>query len=109
MKAWAGLGYYSRARNLKKCAGLVASRASSRFPDNEAGLRDLPGVGATTAAAIAAIAFGRKAAVMDGNVERVMSRLFEIRTPLPDSKPEIRVFLEGDWCPPTGQATSRRR
>jgi A/G-specific adenine glycosylase len=95
MKAWAGLGYYSRARNLKKCADLVASRPGSRFPDNEAGLRDLPGVGAYTAAAIAAIAFGRKAAVMDGNVERVMSRLFEIRTPLPDSKPEIRVFLEG--------------
>jgi A/G-specific adenine glycosylase len=95
MKAWAGLGYYSRARNLKKCADLVATEMGARFPDDEAGLRELPGVGAYTAAAIAAIAFERKAAVMDGNVERVMSRLFEIRTPLPDSKPEIRTLLEG--------------
>ena len=95
MKAWAGLGYYSRARNLKKCADLVATEMGGWFPDEEAGLRHLPGVGAYTAAAIAAIAFGRTAAVMDGNVERVMSRLFEIRTPLPDAKPEIRILLEG--------------
>jgi A/G-specific adenine glycosylase len=95
MKAWAGLGYYSRARNLKKCADLVAALPGSRFPDDEDGLRDLPGIGAYTAAAIAAIAFGRKAVVVDGNVERVMSRLFEIRTPLPDSKPEIGALLEG--------------
>lgn len=94
MKAWAGLGYYSRARNLKKCADLVAAEKGGVFPDSEVGLRELPGVGAYTAAAIAAIAFGRPAAVMDGNVERVMSRLYEIRTPLPDSKPEIRSFLE---------------
>jgi A/G-specific adenine glycosylase len=94
MKAWAGLGYYSRARNLKKCADLVASLPGSRFPDDEDGLRGLPGIGAYTAAAIAAIAFGRKAVVVDGNVERVMSRLFEIRTQLPDSKPEIRASLE---------------
>ncbi len=94
MKAWAGLGYYSRARNLKKCADLVAAEKGGVFPDSEAGLRELPGVGAYTAAAIAAIAFGRPAAVMDGNVERVMSRLYEIRTPLPDSKPEIRTLLE---------------
>ena len=95
MKAWAGLGYYSRARNLKKCADLVASLPGSLFPDDEDGLRGLPGIGAYTAAAIAAIAFGRRAVVVDGNVERVMSRLFEIRTPLPDSKAEIRALLEG--------------
>jgi A/G-specific adenine glycosylase len=95
MKAWAGLGYYSRARNLKKCADLVASELGSVFPDSEEGLRELPGIGAYTAAAIAAIAFGHNAAVIDGNVERVMSRLFEIRKPLPDSKPEIRAVLEG--------------
>ena len=94
MKAWAGLGYYSRARNLKKCADLVASELAGAFPDNEESLRELPGVGAYTAAAIAAIAFERKAAVVDGNVERVMSRLFEIRTPLPGSKPEIRSLLD---------------
>jgi A/G-specific adenine glycosylase len=94
MKAWAGLGYYSRARNLKKCADLVAAEFDGRFPDTEERLRDLPGVGTYTAAAIAAIAFGRQAVVIDGNVERVMSRLFEIRTPLPESKPEIRAFLE---------------
>ncbi|HEY6631234.1 MAG TPA: A/G-specific adenine glycosylase [Rhizobiaceae bacterium] len=95
MKAWAGLGYYSRARNLKKCADLVVAELGGRFPDDEAGLRRLPGIGAYTAAAIAAIAFARRAVVIDGNVERVMSRLFEIRTPLPEAKPEIRVLLEG--------------
>jgi A/G-specific adenine glycosylase len=94
MKAWAGLGYYSRARNLKKCADLVAAGMAGRFPDDEASLRALPGVGAYTSAAIAAIAFGRKAVVVDGNVERVMARLFEIRTPLPDAKPEIRALLD---------------
>src|SRR6185369_9400267 len=75
MKAWAGLGYYSRARNLKACADLVA-RLGGRFPGTEAGLRELPGIGTYTAAAIAAIAFDRPAAVVDGNVERVVSRLF---------------------------------
>ncbi len=94
MKAWAGLGYYSRARNLKKCADLVAAAHGGRFPDSEAGLLELPGIGAYTAAAIAAIAFGRKASVMDGNVERVMARLFAIRTPLPEAKREIRVLLD---------------
>jgi len=93
MKAWAGLGYYSRARNLKACAEAVA-RDGGAFPETEAGLRALPGIGPYTAAAVAAIAYGRPAAVMDGNVERVMSRLFEIDTPLPDAKPEIRSLLE---------------
>ncbi len=93
MKAWAGLGYYSRARNLKACADLVA-QSGGRFPDNETGLRELPGIGAYTAAAIAAIAFDRPAAVVDGNVERVISRLYSIETPLSEAKPEIRTLVE---------------
>ncbi|TGV27907.1 A/G-specific adenine glycosylase [Mesorhizobium sp. M4B.F.Ca.ET.143.01.1.1] len=93
MKAWAGLGYYSRARNLKACADLVAQRGG-RFPDTEAGLRELPGIGAYTAAAISAIAFDRPAAVVDGNVERVVSRLNSIATPLSEAKPEIRALVE---------------
>jgi A/G-specific adenine glycosylase len=93
MKAWAGLGYYTRARNLKKCASRVAALPGRLFPDNEAGLRDLPGVGPYTAAAIAAIAFDRPAAVVDANVERVVARLFAVRTPLPEAKAEIRARL----------------
>lgn len=91
MREWAGLGYYSRARNLHACAMTVASEHDGIFPDTEEGLRDLPGIGPYTAAAIAAIAFGRRATVVDGNVERVVSRLFSIETPLPASKPEIRA------------------
>ena len=90
MKAWAGLGYYSRARNLKRCADEVAADHGGRFPDTEEGLRALPGIGPYTAAAIAAIAFDRKAAVVDGNIERVFTRLYEIETPLPSAKTEIR-------------------
>ncbi|RRI05423.1 A/G-specific adenine glycosylase [Mesorhizobium tamadayense] len=93
MKAWAGLGYYSRARNLKACADLLARRGG-RFPDTEAGLKELPGIGVYTAAAIAAIAFDRPAAVVDGNVERVISRLYSIETPLSEAKPEIRALVE---------------
>lgn len=92
MKAWAGLGYYSRARNLKACAEKVAAMGGS-FPDTEEGLRELPGIGAYTAAAIAAIAFGRPAAVVDGNIERVISRLYSIATPLPQAKAEIRALV----------------
>lgn len=91
---WAGLGYYARARNLHRCAQVVAEEHGGRFPDTEEALRGLPGIGAYTAAAIAAIAFDRPAVVVDGNVERVMSRLFNIETPLPDSKPEIRTVAE---------------
>lgn len=94
MKAWAGLGYYSRARNLKKAAEAVVALHGGRFPDTEARLRDLPGIGAYTAAAVAAIAFGRPAAVVDGNVERVVSRLEAISTPLPAAKAEIRAHVE---------------
>ena len=90
MAAWAGLGYYARARNLKKCAEAVAANHGGRFPDTEDGLKALPGIGDYTAAAVAAIAFDRPAAVMDGNVERVISRLFAIATPLPAAKPLMR-------------------
>jgi A/G-specific adenine glycosylase len=91
MKAWAGLGYYSRARNLVACARAVAADFGGQFPDTEDGLRALPGIGPYTAAAIAAIAFDRPAAVVDGNIERVFSRLFRIETPLPAAKAEIRA------------------
>lgn len=93
LKAWAGLGYYSRARNLKKCADLIAADHGGRFPDSEDGLRKLPGIGDYTAAAIAAIAFGRPAAVVDGNVERVVTRFRAIATPLPDAKPLVKDFV----------------
>jgi A/G-specific adenine glycosylase len=89
LAAWAGLGYYARARNLHACAQAVAAQGG--FPDTEDGLRTLPGIGAYTAAAIAAIAFDRPAVVVDGNVERVISRLFAIETPLPAAKPRIRT------------------
>ncbi|KIT16686.1 A/G-specific adenine glycosylase [Jannaschia aquimarina] len=90
MAAWAGLGYYARARNLLACARVVSRDLDGTFPDTEDGLRALPGIGPYTAAAIAAIAFDRPAVVVDGNVERVMARLFAIRTPLPAAKPAIR-------------------
>jgi len=89
MKAWAGLGYYSRARNLKACADAVVREHGGRFPESAAGLRELPGIGAYTSAAIAAIAHDEPAAVVDGNVERVLSRVFAIETPLPAAKKEI--------------------
>jgi A/G-specific adenine glycosylase len=91
MVAWAGLGYYARARNLKRCAEAVASAHDGRFPDTEEGLKALPGIGDYTAAAVAAIAFNRPAAVMDGNVERVISRLFAIDAPLTGSKPQMKA------------------
>lgn len=94
MSAWAGLGYYARARNLIACARAVAGEHGGRFPDAEAALRTLPGIGAYTAAAIAAIAFDRPATVVDGNVERVVARLFAIPDPLPDAKPLIRQHAE---------------
>jgi len=88
MAAWAGLGYYSRARNLAKCAREVAARGG--FPETEAELRELPGLGAYTAAAIASIAFGERAVVVDANVERVVARLFNIEEPLPAARKAIR-------------------
>lgn len=105
MAAWAGLGYYARARNLLACARAVARDHGGVFPDTEAALLALPGVGAYTAAAVAAIAFDRPANVVDGNVERVMSRLFAVETPLPAARPELKrlaaLFVSderpGDW------------
>ncbi|HEV2747656.1 MAG TPA: A/G-specific adenine glycosylase [Allosphingosinicella sp.] len=89
MAAWAGLGYYARARNLIACAKAVAAGPGGRFPATEPELRKLPGIGRYTAAAIAAIAFGRRAVVVDANVERVVARLFALHTPLPAAKAEI--------------------
>jgi A/G-specific adenine glycosylase len=94
MAAWAGLGYYARARNLHKCAGIVTERHGGRFPDTEAALRELPGIGRYTAAAIAAIAFGRRATILDGNVERVVSRVHRVQTPLPKGKAELWALAE---------------
>ncbi|MXY39179.1 MAG: A/G-specific adenine glycosylase [Rhodospirillaceae bacterium] len=90
LHAWQGLGYYARARNLHRCARAVVQEHGGVFPDTEDGLRALPGIGAYTAAAIAAIAFGRPATVVDGNVERVMARLHAVETPLPAAKPVLR-------------------
>jgi A/G-specific adenine glycosylase len=91
LSAWAGLGYYARARNLHACARAVAGRHGGRFPEDEASLLALPGIGRYTAAAIRAIAFDQSASAVDGNVERVIARLFAIETPLPDAKPEIQA------------------
>jgi A/G-specific adenine glycosylase len=106
MAAWAGLGYYARARNLLACARAVAFERGGLFPDDEAGLLSLPGVGAYTAAAIAAIAFDRPANVVDGNVERVMARLHAVETPMPAARPAlkrlaaalVRPERPGDWA-----------
>jgi len=106
MAAWAGLGYYARARNLLACARAVAKRHDGVFPDTEEGLRGLPGLGPYTAAAVGAIAFDRPTNVVDGNVERVMARLFAVEQPLPEAKPELKRLAEalvredrpGDWA-----------
>ena len=106
MAAWAGLGYYARARNLLACARAVAADHGGVFPENEAGHRTLPGLGPYTAAAVAAIAFDEAANVVDGNVERVMARLFAVDEPLPDAKPELKRLAgelvrderPGDWA-----------
>jgi A/G-specific adenine glycosylase len=92
LKLWAGLGYYARARNLHSCARTVLENHAGRFPDTEAELRQLPGIGAYTAAALAAIAFGRKATPVDGNIERVIARLFAVEEPLPGVKPKIQAL-----------------
>lgn len=91
MTAWAGLGYYARARNLLATARRLAAHG---FPPDEAGWRALPGIGAYTAAAIAAIALGQRAVVVDGNVERVVARLFAVETPLPAARRELRALTD---------------
>jgi A/G-specific adenine glycosylase len=90
LRTWAGLGYYSRARNLHACAVKVMRDHGGAFPDTEEALRTLPGIGPYTAAAIAAIAFGRRTMPVDGNIERVVSRLFAVEEPLPQAKPLIQ-------------------
>ena len=94
LTAWQGLGYYARARNLHRCARIVAAEHGGRFPDSEEGLRSLPGIGAYTAAAVAAIAFGRKATPVDGNIERVMARYHAEETALPAAKPLLKAQAE---------------
>jgi A/G-specific adenine glycosylase len=94
MAAWAGLGYYARARNLIACARTVARDHGGRFPDNEAELLKLPGIGRYTAAAIAAIAFGRRAVAVDANVERVVSRLFAVDEALPGARARIHALAD---------------
>ncbi|WP_020186741.1 A/G-specific adenine glycosylase [Methylopila sp. 73B] len=98
LKLWAGLGYYSRARNLHACAQAVMERHGGAFPSAEAELLALPGVGPYTAAAIAAIAFDRPAVVVDGNVERVVSRLFAVEVAMPGAKPRLKA-LTGTIAP----------
>ena len=92
LHAWQGLGYYARARNLHRCAQVVSRDHAGRFPTSETELRRLPGIGAYTAAAIAAIAYGLPAVVVDGNVERVVARLFAVEEPLPRAKARLRAL-----------------
>ncbi len=95
LKTWAGLGYYARARNLHACARVVVERHGGQIPASEEDLRDLPGIGAYTAAAIAAIAFDAPATPVDGNIERVIARLYALDSPLPAAKPEISRLARG--------------
>lgn len=90
LSAWAGLGYYSRAHNLHRCAQEIVQRYGGRLPQSETELRKLPGIGPYTAAAIAAIAFDEPSTPVDGNIERVVARLFAVRDPLPGAKPMLR-------------------
>lgn len=105
MAEWAGLGYYARARKLLECARTVVREHGGIFPADEAELLKLPGFGPYTSAAVAAIAFGRAANVVDGNIERIMTRLYAIETPMPAAKPQVREAAAqwvakdraGDW------------
>lgn len=92
MAAWAGLGYYARARNLHKCAKLVTDELNGQFPTNQKSLKELPGIGDYTSAAIASIAFNEPATVMDGNIERIMARFFLLEAPLPKSKSIFKEY-----------------
>lgn len=97
MTAWAGLGYYARARNLHKCAKTVSYELQGVFPQDQKKLQALPGIGDYTSAAIRAIAFAKPAVVVDGNIERVMARFHAVTTPLPDSKKELKA-LAADYA-----------
>lgn len=101
LAAWAGLGYYARARNLFKCATYVTEKLNGIFPQTESELLKLPGIGPYTAAAIAAIAFGQRAVVVDANIERLVARLYAISTPLPTGKKAIRSAMD-DLTPASG-------
>jgi len=94
LRLWAGLGYYSRARNMHRAAQVIMTKHDGMFPNTEAELRALPGVGEYTAAAIAAIAFGQRALVLDANIERIMARYGAIADRLPAAKPAIRQVLD---------------
>lgn len=94
LAVWAGLGYYARARNLHECARVVVEQHGGKFPTTEAELRKLPGIGGYTAAAIAAIAFGMRATPVDGNIERVIARLFAVTTPLSNAKAKIKALAQ---------------
>ena len=109
LAAWAGLGYYARARNLHACARAVADRHGGKFPAEESELRKLPGVGGYTAAAISAIAFGRRATPVDGNIERVVARLFAVTTPLPGCEIGDQRARRDPHAGGARPATSRRR
>ncbi len=99
LNAWAGLGYYARARNLHACAKRIAGEYGGKFPEQQAELKQLPGIGDYTSAAIAAIAFGKPAVVVDGNIERIVARMFALTDPVPEVKPEMRqkaaLLMEG--------------
>src|SRR5580704_7505562 len=95
LASWAGLGYYSRARNLHACAKAVVARHRGELPGNEAELASLPGIGTYTAAAIACIAFEQRTVPVDGNVERVLTRIHRIEDELPRAKPAIRKLAQG--------------
>jgi A/G-specific adenine glycosylase len=95
MHEWAGLGYYARARNLHKCAQTVSVELGGEFPEEQSELEKLSGIGGYTSAAIAAIAFDKPANVVDGNIERVMSRIYAIKEPLPDSKVRLKELAAG--------------
>jgi A/G-specific adenine glycosylase len=95
LHAWQGLGYYRRAHKLHECARLLVSRSGGNWPTDESGLLALPGIGPYTAAAMAAIAFGRPAAPVDGNILRVMARLYAVEAPLPAAKPELGRLAAG--------------
>ncbi len=94
LKAWAGLGYYARARNLHKCAKVISNEYYGQFPQTTAELQKLPGIGPYTSGAIAAIAFGNSVAAVDGNVERVLARYHALETPLPDLKAEVKSLAQ---------------
>ncbi|MGJ4945254.1 A/G-specific adenine glycosylase [Bradyrhizobium sp. HKCCYLS1011] len=108
LRMWAGLGYYSRARNLHACAVTVLRDHGGEFPDAEERLRALPGIGPYTAAAIAAIAFDRRTMPVDGNIERVVSRLFAVEETLPQAKPRIQKLAASLLGPSTASDAETR-